>query len=69
MEILQSIKTAIGDFVDKHLVSDFPDELPPFCFDCNEGSCEGCSAHQAYLRDKDAGWKEWDEKKLDKWKM
>jgi len=47
MEILQSIKTAIGDFVDKHLVSDFPDELPRFCVDCNEGSCEGCSANQA----------------------
>ena len=24
------------------LISDFPDAYPPECFDCNEGSCDGC---------------------------
>lgn len=41
----------------EHVAGDFPEDLPPFCFDCNEGSCHGCPAHQAYLKDPKEGWK------------
>lgn len=28
------------------VVQPFPDYYPQECFDCNEGSCEGCSHNQ-----------------------
>jgi hypothetical protein len=32
---------------------------PPFCYECNELSCKGCKAHQAYLEDPKKGWDVW----------
>lgn len=44
------LKEKWNSFVKNHIVSDFPDEFPAFCFDCNEGSCEGCSDLDEYLK-------------------
>ncbi len=38
--MLKWLKEKWSDFVENHIASDFP--FPAFCFDCNEGSCEGC---------------------------
>ena len=57
--MLQWIKGKIGDFIDRHLVSQFPDELPAFCFDCNKGSCKGCIPYEEYQKDPDKGYEAW----------
>jgi hypothetical protein len=48
--MMKWLKEKWNSFVKNHIVSDFPDEFPAFCFDCNEGSCEGCSDLDEYLK-------------------
>ena len=50
------LKEKWQNFVDNHLVSQFPDELPAFCFDCNQGSCKNCIPYEEYKKDPDKGW-------------
>ncbi len=39
-----------SNFWENHICSDFPEELPPFCFDCNFGDevCKECPAYAVY---------------------
>lgn len=55
------LKEKIADFIDRHLVSQFPDTLPPFCFDCDLGgdACKKCRPYQEWKKDVDKGMECW----------
>lgn len=54
-----NLKWWFGVYIKPSIQEDFPENLPPFCHECNKTSCKGCKAHQAYLHSKDEGWAEW----------
>lgn len=56
-----NIKMWWNIFIKHHLVGNFDDEKfkAPFCFDCNELSCEGCKAYKKFVDEgDDSGWAE-----------
>jgi hypothetical protein len=53
------IKEKIKDFIDNHLVSQFPDDEPAFCLNCNQGNCKGCIPYDEFKKDPDKGWEAW----------
>ena len=53
-----NLKWWYGVYIKPSLIQDFPEELPPFCFECNATDCKGCKAHQAYLKNHSEGWTE-----------
>lgn len=55
------LKEKWQEFVDNHLVSDFPDIYPDFCFDCNKGgkACKTCRPYHVWKEDVDKGMECW----------